>query len=207
VISREGRRERKKREMRERIYERARELFLMNGFAATTVEQIAEAADIAQTTFFNHFQSKGAVLREMTGEVSARLETMLEQELANPGTAIERISRFTVGVAREIDQTKDLARDVLLELLRTTSHPGDALPYFSRVYEPFTSILQKGQSEGNVRRDVEPRVLAELVIGSLNMALIGWLNDPDYPFEKRLSLFAELIGDVILPREQPPPGE
>ncbi len=186
--------------MRERIFENARQLFLEHGFAATTVEQIAEAADIAQTTFFNHFQSKGAVLRDMTREVSEHLEMMLERELATPGSAIERITRFTLGVVSEIDQSQDLARDVLLELMRTTTHPGDALPYFSSVYEPFTSILSDGQSEGNVRMDVESRVLAELVIGSLNMALIGWLNDPDYPFEKRLSQFATLIGDVIVPR-------
>ena len=39
----EGRRDRKRRELRERVYERARELFSIHGFDATTVEQIAEA--------------------------------------------------------------------------------------------------------------------------------------------------------------------
>ena len=81
----EGRRERKKRETRERIYESARQLFLERGFAAVTVDQIAEAADVAQTTFFNYFQSKGALLREMTSEVSERLETMLQLEISRPG--------------------------------------------------------------------------------------------------------------------------
>jgi AcrR family transcriptional regulator len=54
----EGRRERKKRARRSRIYETARHLFLEHGVAATTVEQIAEAADVAQTTFFNHFRAR-----------------------------------------------------------------------------------------------------------------------------------------------------
>jgi len=196
----EGRRERKKRETRERIYEVARELFLEHGFGATTVDQIAEAADIAQTTFFNYFPSKGAVLREMTTEVSQRLEAMLAAELASPGSAHERIVRFTRGVVEGIGQAEDLARDVLLELLRTASHPGDALPYFSKVYEPFTLILAEGQRAGEVRTDHAPRLLAELVIGTLNMALVGWLNDPAYPFEQRLSEFTELIGEVIAPR-------
>ena len=62
----EGRRERKKRELRSRIYQTARTLFLSQGFEATTVEQIAAAADIAPATFFNHFQSKNALLGEMT---------------------------------------------------------------------------------------------------------------------------------------------
>ncbi len=198
----EGRRERKKRETRERIYETARELFLEHGFAATTVEQIADGADVAQTTFFNYFQSKGAVLREMTREVGDYLEAMLEEDLSNPGTAIERIERFSAGVIVGIEHAQSLAREILLELLRTSSHPGDALPYFSRVYEPFTEILRQGQTAGDVRRDLEPRLMAEMLIGTLNMALVGWLNDPQYPFEKRLTQFTELVGELIRNPEQ-----
>jgi len=195
-----GRRERKKRARRERIYEAARQLFLEQGYAATTVEQIAEAADVAQTTFFNHFQSKDAVLREMTGEISAHLEAMLQQELATPDTAERRIRRFATHALRALGATEGLAREVLLELLRKASGPGTALPYLASVREPFTRIVREGQSAGDVRRDLEPSLLAELVIGLLNTALLGWLNDPGYPFEKRMTQFVELIAELIRPR-------
>ena len=196
----EGRRERKKRARRERIYEAARQLFLERGYAATTVEQIAEAADVAQATFFNHFQSKAAVLREMTGEVSAHLEAMLERELETPGAAERRIRRFATRALRALAETEGLAREVLLELLRTASGPGTALPYLASVREPFTRIVREGQSEGNVRTDLDAALLAELVIGILNTALLGWLNDPDYPFEKRLGDFSGVIAEMLRPR-------
>ena len=61
----EGRRARRRRELHERIFNTARGLFLSQGFEATTVEQIAEAADIVPATFFNHFPSKEEVLREI----------------------------------------------------------------------------------------------------------------------------------------------
>lgn len=195
-----GRRERKKRARRDRIYETARRLFLEHGFAATTVEQIAEAADIAQATFFNHFPSKTAVLHEMASEVSERLQAMLEEELATPGTAEARIRRFATHAVQGMSEAEDLARDILLEMLRTASGPGKALPYLSLVHQPFTTILRDGQRDGNVRRDLEPALLAELVIGILNTALVGWLNDPAYPFAKRLARFAEIIAEVIRPR-------
>lgn len=195
-----GRRERKKRARRERIYEAARQLFLEQGYAATTVEQIAEAADVAQTTFFNHFQSKDAVLREMTGEISAHLEAMLQQELAAANTAERRIRRFATNALRALGATEGLAREVLLELLRKASGPGTALPYLASVREPFTTIVREGQSAGDVRRDLEPSLLAELVIGLLNTALLGWLNDPGYPFEKRMTQFVELIAELLRPR-------
>jgi AcrR family transcriptional regulator len=195
-----GRRERKKRARRERIYEAARQLFLEQGYAATTVEQIAEAADVAQTTFFNHFQSKDAVLREMTGEISAHLEAMLQQELATSDTAESRIRRFATQALRALGATEGLAREVLLELLRKASGPGTALPYLASVREPFTPIVREGQSAGDVRRDLDPTLLAELVIGLLNTALLGWLNDPGYPFEKRMTQFVDVIAELIRPR-------
>lgn len=196
----ESRRERRKREVRERISDAARTLFLKHGFAATTVEQISEAADVAQTTFFNHFQSKGELLREMTSEVAAKLEALLAQQLEKPGTAIERIEGFTKNVVASIGEAQSLVRDVLAELLRLSSHPGKPLPYVAGVYDPFTEILRQGQVQGNVRRDRDARLLAEMVIGTLNMALVGWLNDANYPFEKRLQDFVSLIGEVIQPQ-------
>jgi AcrR family transcriptional regulator len=199
VIAEEGRRERKKRARRNRIYETARQLFLERGVAATTVEQIAEAADIAETTFFNHFQSKNAVLSEMAGEVSAYLQAMLEREIATPGTAEEHIRCFATDAVHGLSQAEGLAREVLLEMLRTASGPGSVLPYLSRVHEPFTVLLRRGQSDGNVRRDLQPAILGELVIGILNTAIIGWLNDPAYPLAKRLAQFAGFIGELIRP--------
>jgi len=193
----EGRRERKKRETRERILESARALFLRHGYSNTTVEEIAEAADVAQTTFFNYFQSKAALLREMTSEVSDRLEAMLAEELSTPGTAKRRIAHFAGEAAREVGRVRGLARDVLRELLNTASHPGATLPYLTRVYEPFTRILREGQRAGDTRVDVEARLMAEMVVGTLNIALVRWLDDPDYPFEERLDEFVVLIGELI----------
>lgn len=53
-----GRRERKKARTREAIQQNAMRLFQKQGYSATTVEQIAEAADISQTTFFRYFPTK-----------------------------------------------------------------------------------------------------------------------------------------------------
>ena len=195
-----GRRERKKQARRRRIYEAARRLFLEQGYAATSVQQIAEAADVAEATFFNHFPSKADLLREMTGEVSEHLEAMLERELATPGGAETRIRRFATQVVKALGETEGLARDVLLEMLRTASGPGHALPYLSRVHEPFARILREGQQSGEVRRDLPPELLTEIVVGILNAALVGWLDDPAYPFAERLARFAALIGELIRPR-------
>ncbi|RKT54643.1 TetR/AcrR family transcriptional regulator [Saccharothrix australiensis] len=58
----ESRRERKKQQVRKLLVETAMRLFAEQGFERTTVAQIAEAADVAPKTFFNHFPTKDDVL-------------------------------------------------------------------------------------------------------------------------------------------------
>jgi AcrR family transcriptional regulator len=54
----EGLRERKKRQTREAIAQAAMELFLVDGFDAVTVADVARAADVSQKTVFNYFPAK-----------------------------------------------------------------------------------------------------------------------------------------------------
>src|SRR5262245_4517636 len=156
----EGRRERKKRELRERIYQKAQELFLSQGFEATTVEQMAAAADIAPATFFNHFQSKNALLGEMTSEVFAHLQELIEQYLLRPGSAQDRILSFAERAARDAYAARGVARDVVLELMRTRARPGETPPYLERIFVPIAKTLREGQQNHEVRTDLDAAFLA-----------------------------------------------
>ena len=55
-------RDRKTKETRARIARTALELFISQGYAETTLDQIAEAADVGRRTIFDHFPSKEAML-------------------------------------------------------------------------------------------------------------------------------------------------
>ena len=55
-------RDRKARATRERIAEAALELFASQGYAETTIDQIADAAAVGRRTVFRHFATKEAIL-------------------------------------------------------------------------------------------------------------------------------------------------
>jgi AcrR family transcriptional regulator len=181
-----GRRERRKHEVRARIFAAARELFGKQGFQATTVDEIAAVADVAPATFFNHFQSKQAILSLMTAEVVEHLHAITVESLDQPGTPMARLERFVARAAEDIAANRRAARDTLLELLRLDGLPDGSHPYLTRLFDPFVRLVEEGQAQGEVRTDRPADFLTQMLIGMLNSAITSWLADPDYPVEEGL---------------------
>ncbi|GEE00823.1 TetR family transcriptional regulator [Gordonia spumicola] len=79
---RPGLRERNKARTRKAIRTAAMDLFEQQGYTATTVAQIADAADVSHTTFFRYFQSKEQVVLQDDIEDAERLALL---EAIEPG--------------------------------------------------------------------------------------------------------------------------
>ena len=62
----EGLRERKKRQVRQRISDVATAMFLVHGFDNVTVAQIAAASDVSEQTVFNYFSTKESMFFDRT---------------------------------------------------------------------------------------------------------------------------------------------
>lgn len=75
----EGLRERKKRQTRETIIRTALELFERQGFAATTIPEIAEAANVSPRTVSTYFQSKEDLVVPEADATFDRLEARLRE--------------------------------------------------------------------------------------------------------------------------------
>lgn len=186
-----GRRERRKLEVRTRIYSVARDLFTKQGFDATTVDEIARLADVAPATFFNHFHSKQALLGLMTGEVFETLHAMTSEHLERAGSASQKLRAFISSATESIAASRGVARDVLLEFMRSDATPNGPHPYLERMIEPFVTLIEEGQAAGEFREDYDAAFLAQMAVGMMNSAITNWLADPDYPVETGLIEAAE----------------
>jgi AcrR family transcriptional regulator len=78
-----GRRERRKRTTRQALEEAALVLFARDGFDATTVEAIAERAEVSPRTFFRYFAAKEEVLDMGWAERRERLARLVREAPAD----------------------------------------------------------------------------------------------------------------------------
>ncbi|MAG30673.1 MAG: hypothetical protein CL908_07270 [Deltaproteobacteria bacterium] len=202
-----GRRERRKLEVRTRIYAAARDLFSKQGFEATTVDEIAHVADVAPATFFNHFQSKQAIVTLMTGEVVDHLHAMTVESLEATGTSLDRLEGFVRRAANDISESRGSARETLLELMRLDATPDGPHPYLSRLFEPFVALIAEGQRAGEIRNDHDPAFLTQMAVGMLNSAITSWLADPDYPVEEGLAEAAGFAIETLRPHPAQDPTD
>src|ERR1700738_385230 len=73
-----GLRARKRLETRERLTKAAMTLFLERGFDATTLDDIARAADVSRRSFFHYFASKEEVIFAWQEEFETALIAAVE---------------------------------------------------------------------------------------------------------------------------------
>lgn len=95
----------------------ARELFLQHGFERTTVQQIADAADVAVQTLFNHASSKEALFflgRVPFADALSRPTAPTDGD-GWADSLVEHLTDLTVGYLRSLDDPDNLAMAAQIE--------------------------------------------------------------------------------------------
>jgi AcrR family transcriptional regulator len=178
AIEKPGLRERKKAKTRAAIQEHALRLFDEQGYENTTVEQIAEAAEVSPSTFFRYFGSKEEVVvydaldplliaawRAQPPELGPipAMRAAMKQVFANLGP--EYVAEMTQR-GRLVYGVPELREAMVNDLLRT-----------STMIE--TEIAARC---GRSADDMEVRVFTGALVGGLMAALLPALQQarPDY---------------------------
>jgi AcrR family transcriptional regulator len=191
-----SRRERRRLEIRERILTAAVSLFEAQGYEATTVNEIAQAADIAYGTFFNHFPSKLDLLRELSDRSLREVFANVEEVRKGPGTYLERLVLVFEGAARQAEEKGPQARDLINAML-ALAFPETAVSDDRRMRLLFRQLLEDGRAEGAIRDDVELEVLAEVVVGTWYAMFLSWVHDDGYPLRDRASATARFLASTL----------
>jgi AcrR family transcriptional regulator len=159
-MSTPSRRERKKQKTRQRLLERAWDLFQERGYDDTTVEDITEAADVAKGTFFNYFATKEAILDEIA---LWRIDLLGSHVLAAddvPEGAVDRIKRLVRAMADEFSPERELPQHLLIARISAPIRHESAHRLGSIMHD----LVRQGQDGGEIRTDVDAGLIARFLL-------------------------------------------
>jgi AcrR family transcriptional regulator len=179
---------------RQRLLAEARRLFRERGYAATSLEQIAEAAEVTKGAIYGHFTSKEDLLLsaiEAGRDTTPGYVTMLNDE-SRP--LRERLAEFGRSVAvEEPDDTAEIA--MFLEFFAALLRTPDALQRYSSGLEGRIRELADADTDEAVAGTTSVQAWAighALVVGlQIYQHLAPGLVTPDV-FERALGLLAGL---------------
>jgi AcrR family transcriptional regulator len=193
-----GRRERRKREIHERIVEAAIALFERKGFAGTTALEIAESADVAEKTFYNHFPTKQHLIQELAESSVEETAGRLAEARRFPGSTGQRLRHFFERSADAAEQSsRELTREVLLELVRVAQVDGVGPERNRHLHAAFAAMLEEGRARGDVAPDRDLDFLSELAVAAYLGIIINWVTLSDYPLRERLASLADLVSESL----------
>jgi AcrR family transcriptional regulator len=175
-----GRRERNKLIKRERIVRAARDLFHKQGFAETTTQQVAAAADIGTGTLFLYARSKEDLLvmvfkDEMLENVQAIFATLPAD--ASPTDQLMHVfNRMADYHARDLDLSRVLLKELVIP--SSTERIGEISELMRAILGGIASIVD-GRVAG------QPALTAQSAFALYYFALLGWLGSR---FERNSSM-------------------
>ena len=115
-----GLRERNRKKRHDHIVATAWSLFSTKGYDATSVEEIAEAAEVSVGTLYNFFGTKGAlliaVLEKDLGNIPEQIAPFARQASADPPQALIQLLRFLMAAADQHSKAiRRRAREIALD--------------------------------------------------------------------------------------------
>lgn len=186
--------ERKKAATRQKIIDTAMNLIKANGFEATTLDQIAEEADVARKTLYNYYPNKEDIVIDYMQQQVIALAPEVIRGLEGLPDTISRIVQATMGSIEWFEKELNIVnldKFCIYQMLKVLKNQDSRSGYDSIL----TYILKMGQAAGEIRQDIEAQELADNLEWIHVSILIGWANnrsiDAKGIYTRKVKLFLE----------------
>jgi AcrR family transcriptional regulator len=190
------RRERRIERQRKVIMDGAAELFAQKGYRATTTKDIADAADIGESTLYGYFSSKKELLQAILSQQAEIVDALLVHLIE-----LEDLQSFVDLV--DLLMEKILTRTVYNRVLIAEAWTDDEIlqSYVIARWRPVMQTLQSFIStkiKNGLFRPTEPEMGARMIMGSFVAAILPVLRGVEPPpTPERRHALAVMIVETI----------
>ncbi|HEX7393989.1 MAG TPA: TetR/AcrR family transcriptional regulator [Anaerolineaceae bacterium] len=191
------RRDRQIQRKRQEILAAATQVFARKGYASTTTKDIANEADLGESTLYNYFESKRDILLAILEENHVLFDTLFEmtQGLANRNSLIELFDRTLEIFSERIFFLRTILSEAWVDNDVLNNYVVLRLKQASQLIEDFIAI----QIKAGVFRPIDPAMGSRLALGmffSLVLPALRGIEPPPSPQQRRA--WAESVVSFLL---------
>jgi AcrR family transcriptional regulator len=182
-------------ESRRKLMLSAAEVFDERGFAAATLADIHTRAGLTKGALYFHFGSKEELAAAVVGE-----EAEWYAEVVQDGPPLQVVIDLTHGFARALVQDVMMRASARLVLEHTYTEPDGSS---HRAWaERLQELLAAAKESGDVRPEVDPEAVAEMIVGSfLGIQILSQLFTGREDLETRITLFWQsVLPGLVVPQ-------
>ena len=197
-----GLRKAQKEMTRNLLLEKGLELFIANGYAATTVDEIAASVGTTRTTFYMHFPSKGELVRSLVSTVNDILTqadnpSLTEVAASNDPALIRQF------IARKFSQWPIIKPYITVAHQAAAVEP-DIQDTIDSWFDSAIADIERGLNLANRFDPGTRRIRCSLAFGELEFISrrwmrLGWLIDPEVALDMMVESWCQLLVDPSQP--------
>jgi len=179
----------------EHLANTAANLFESLSYASVTMERIAEEADVAKRTLYNHFPTKEAILAYWIDAALERDLAGLHGRIARCRTFRSRLACVLRASAEWCEKHPDHLMAYLRHRLLSVSAPGtqEMRSDSSDIALAWQRLIAAGQQSGELSKESPAEQLATWFHHLYLGALLRWLNVPGLSLENEFRSIATLF--------------
>lgn len=168
-------------------------LFAEKGYDETSIDDIAERADVARATVFNYFKRKDEFLEAWTARRREFLSTAIVGQRLRYASTREQLGQCMRVLAAVNEDDATMARTLVSAWVHA-ERPITEEPYTAYI---FAEIIADGVARGDIRSDADPALVGNLLRDIYLGTLYRWVGgEPHPPFSLTDHLLTLL--DVLL---------
>ena len=191
-----------------KILRAAEELLAQKGIAGTTIADIADRANVAHSHAYRYFKGKKGLVFAVAHERIKDTLRELHEQLQGISEPRSRLSKFTWYALVYIDRNRDFVRNLMFEYRSSREFYGSPAYGLMREHAGICAdILDQGVRAGIYRRDVDMRLINELIYGTVDMeavhcVMLGETRDIAGDWEDILRILFAMIEEKPHPHDR-----
>jgi AcrR family transcriptional regulator len=185
----------------ERLLSEAAALFRKRGYDATSTRALADSLGIQKASLYHHISNKEQLLYEMAVRSMDRMDARIRAAVDEQTDPVERLGALIESHVTAMLEQPDPYAASLLELKSLTGEHGQRLIKRRRDYEEtLDRMVHDAQEAGAVRTDIPSKLLALLMLGTMNWTLFWYRPEGSVPPRELAAMVrAVTLSGLVLP--------